>query len=224
MGLSVSVGILAELTEDPQGYAYYQRQFARLNQALVAAGQEPHQEPVAPGGRAPWECQMWSYSGLHYLRRIAAHLWAGQPLPPPGREEDIRDPIRDPFVDRALSLIYSPTHPAAAEHLIVHSDSQGYYLPRPFPEVLYPADEFKVPGAMIGSAVRLQEECTQLAHILEIPAELDPEAAEVWECAEHQGYPSASRWREYGIETFTCRRLLHACEIALESGCAIVFH
>jgi hypothetical protein len=167
---------------------------------------------------------MWSYSGLHYLRRIAAHLWADQPLPPPGTEEDIRDPIRDPFVDRALSLIYSPTHPAAAEHLIVHSDSQGYYLPRSFAEVLYPADEFKAPGAMIGSAVTLHEECTRLARVLEIPAGLDPEAAEVWACADRQGYPSASRWREYGIETFTCLRLLRACDIALESGCAIVFH
>jgi hypothetical protein len=225
MGLSVSVGILAELRElDAEGYEYRQRQFAKLNQALLAEGQPPHEEPDAPGGRAPWSCAMWGYSGLHYLRRIAAHLWADQPLPPPGTEEDIRDPKRDPFVDRATSLTYSTTHPAAASHLIWHSDAQGYYLPRAFPDVLFPAVEYSIPGGMIGSAVRLEEECARLARVLEIPDGLDPEAPEVWECASQQGYPSASRWRMYGIETFTCLRLLRACEIAGESGCAVVFH
>ena len=82
----------------------------------------------------------------------------------------------------------------------------------------------RIPGGMIGSAVALQEECTGLAKALEIPDELDPEAPEVWEVASQQGYPSASRWRMYGIETFTCLRLLRACEIALESRSAIVFH
>jgi hypothetical protein len=72
--------------------------------------------------------------------------------------------------------------------------------------------------------VALQKECARLAVALEIPEGLDPEASEVWEAASPQGYPSASRWREYGIETFTCLRLLRACDIALESGCAIVFH
>ena len=136
----------------------------------------------------------------------------------------MRDPMRDPYVDRAISLTYSPTHPAAAAHLIWHSDAQGYYLPVDFSEVIFPADEFKIPGEMIGSAVALREECARLAKILELPDGLDPEDREVWECASQQGYPSATRWREYGIETFTCLRLLRACEIALDSGCAIVFH
>jgi len=225
MGLSVSVGILAELAgRDAEGYEYHQRQFAHLNQALLAEGQSSHEEPDVPSGGAPWSCAMWGYSGLHYLRRIAAYLWADQPLPPPGTEDDVRDPMRDPFVDRATSLVYSPTHPSAASHLIWHSDAQGYYLPRALPEVLFPASEFKVPGGMIGSAVALQEECARLANALEIPEGLDPEAPDVWEAASQQGYPSASRWRMYGIETFTCLRLLRACEIARESGCAIVFH
>ena len=225
MGLSLSVGILAELAErDAEGYEYHQRQFAQLNHALLAAGLAPHNEPSAPRGRAPWSCAMWGYSGLHYLRRIAAHLWADQPLPPPGTEEDMRDPMRDPYVDRAISLTYSPTHPAAAAHLIWHSDAQGYYLPVDFSEVIFPTDEFKIPGGMIGSAIALREECARLATALAIPDDLDPEDREVWECASQQGYPSATRWREYGIETFTCLRLLRACEIALDSGCAIVFH
>jgi hypothetical protein len=167
---------------------------------------------------------MWGYGGLHYLRRIAAHLWAHQPLPPPGTEQDMRDPMRDPYVDRAISLTYSPTHPAAAAHLIWHSDAQAYYLPVAISEVVFPADEFKILGGMIGSAVALREECARLATALAIPDDLDPEDREVWECASQQGYPSATRWREYGIETFTCLRLLRACEMALDSGCAIVFH
>ena len=91
-------------------------------------------------------------------------------------------------------------------------------------EVIFPADEFKIPGEMIGSAVALREECALGRQRLWIPDGLDPEDREVWECASQQGYPSATRWREYGIETFTCLRLLRACEIALDSGCAIVFH
>jgi hypothetical protein len=225
MGLSLSVGILAELAgRDAEGYAYYRGQFAQLNRALLATGLPPHDEPSAPSGRAPWSCAMWGYSGLHYLRRIAAHLWADQPLPPPGAEEDVRDPMRGPYVDRASSLTYSPTHPAAAPHLIWHSDAQGYYLPTTLPEVIFPADEFRIPGGMIGSAVALHEECARLAVALGIPDSLDPDDREVWECASQQGYPSAIRWRAYGIETFTCLRLLRACEVALDTGCAIVFH
>ena len=46
MGLSLSVGILAELAErDTEGYDYHQRQFAQLNRALLAAGLAPHNEP-----------------------------------------------------------------------------------------------------------------------------------------------------------------------------------
>jgi hypothetical protein len=225
MGLSISVGILAELsTLDAEGYEYHQGQFAELNRALFAAELPPHDEPSAPRGRAPWSCAMWGYSGLHYLRRIAAHLWADEPLPPPGTEEDMRDPMRDPYVDRASLFSYSPAHPAAAAHLLWHSDAGGYYLPSSLPEVVFTADEFNISGGMIGSAVALQQECARLATVLGIPADLDPEDREVWECASQQGYPSAIRWREYGVETFTCLRLLRACEIALDSGCAIVFH
>jgi hypothetical protein len=80
MGLSLSVGILAELAEmDAEGYEYHQSQFAQLNRALLAAGQAPHEEPTVPHGRAPWSCAMWGYSGVHYLRRIAPTWIAPSP-------------------------------------------------------------------------------------------------------------------------------------------------
>lgn len=41
------------------------------------------------------------------------------------------------------------------DHLIVHSDAQGYYLPIEFDEVLFPPSDLAIPGGMVGSAQRL---------------------------------------------------------------------
>jgi hypothetical protein len=230
MGLDVCVGILpAVIDSDQEGFEHYQHLFAQVNQALQAEGLPPHHEPIAPQPDIPWFAQMWSYSGLHYLRRIAAYLWADQPLPPPGTYEDVRDPMRDPVIDRAYYMLYSLNHPFAAYHLLCHSDSGGFYLPQDFPEVIYADAALGIPGDMIGSAAMLQRECTRIARILEIPPDLDPEDDRVWQAAdaqaaETQEWRGETLWQHYGIETFTCIRLLRACEIALKSGCAIVFN
>jgi len=102
VGLDVTVGALIGLEAlDAEGFSYRQGQFARVNRALEAADLPPHTEPDVAGGGAPWSCRMWSYSGLHYLRRVAAHLWASEGLPPPG-DHDARN---DPLLDRCYSLL-----------------------------------------------------------------------------------------------------------------------
>ena len=224
MGLDLTVGMLPALAIDPEGIEDYQHRFERVNQALEAAGLPSHHEPTAAQGRIPWFCQMWGYSGLHYLRRFAAYLWAGEPMPAPATHQDVRDPMRDPIMDMAYSLCYPENRPFAAPHLLFHSDSTGFYLPQDFEDVIYPARSLEIPGDMIGSAAALQRECTRLARALEIPPDLDPEDPRVWDAAANQGTPEATMWQYYGMESFTCVRLLRACEIALESGCAIVFH
>jgi hypothetical protein len=78
LGLNLEVGILADLKRhDPDRYQNYREEFLRLNQFLVDSGLEHHQEPEDLPAEQVFSCQMWGYSGLHHLRRIAAHLALG---------------------------------------------------------------------------------------------------------------------------------------------------
>ena len=220
MGLDLTVGVLIDSRQhDVEGFTLYQTLFTRLNEALQAERLPGHTEPPEARGLVPWSCQMWGYSGLHYLRRIAAHLWAGNELPEPGNARAAQDPV----LDECYSFLHSLTSPNQFQHLLFHSDAAGFYVPLPFRDVIYPPDALQVPGGMIGSSIALLEECKRLAAALELPDDLACEAEVVWNAASHQGQGD-SHWQRYGIESFTCLRLLQACRISIESGCAIVFH
>jgi hypothetical protein len=72
MGLALEGGILADLREnDEEGYEHFRSQLDALNQVLQQADLPAHREPE--------DCDVWSgdmfgYSGLHYLHRVAAYL------------------------------------------------------------------------------------------------------------------------------------------------------
>ena len=108
------------------------------------------------------------------------------------------------------------------DHLLLHSDAEGYYLPQDFDPVLFPPKDYQIPGGIIGSSVKLKEECERLAAALQLPLELDPEGEEVWEATESQGEGDL-QWQRYGIESFVCIRLYAACQRSLRNGAAIVF-
>lgn len=231
MGLSLSVGYLADvLSGDPEGSAEVSSYFVRLNEALVAAGYKLHREPVELDESLCFSCDMWGYSGLHHLRRIAAYAARGLPLPPPVAEGATDDPVPK----RYYTEVTRPPNLAARlwrsrsgdslryQHLIVHSDAEGFYVPQDFLKVIFPADSLKIPGAMIGSVQRLQAECRALAKLLEIPEGLDIESDEVLEAAEDPASFTV-RWQRYGVESFSCIRLLAACQASLNTGAAIVF-
>jgi hypothetical protein len=231
LGLSLSVGYLADVVSgDPTGSSEASGYFLRLNDALVAAGYKPHSEPIELGESLRYSCDMWGYSGLHHLRRIAAHAALGLPMPAPVEKNATEDPI----LKRYYTEVTQPPGLVARlfrsrsvnwlryEHLIVHSDAEGYYVPQDFPRVIFPAESLKIPGAMIGSVPRLQEECRALAKLLEIPDGLDAESDDVLEAAENPD-SGAARWQRYGIESFSCIRLLAACQASSNTGAAIVF-
>lgn len=231
MGLSLSVGYLAEVVGgDPKGSPVVSGYFARLNEALVAAGYKPHREPVELDESLRFSCDMWGYSGLHHLRRIAAYAALDLPMPPPVSKGATDDPVLKRYyteVTQSPSLVSRLFRSRSGDslryqHLIVHSDAEGYYVPQDFPRVIFPAESLKIPGAMIGSVLRLHQECRSLAKLLEIPDGLDAESDEVLEAAENPG-SGAVRWQRYGIESFSCIRLLAACEASLNTGAAIVF-
>ena len=221
MGLSLEVGILADLVKnDEEGAAHYRKVFERLNRYLATQGLAPHREPEQ--GKV-WSTSMYGYAGLHYLRRIAAHLDYNGKLPPPGERGAANDPVLERyFKDFESRLIIAQPRERRFDHLIIHSDAEGYYLPQDFAAVLFPGPDYAIAGGMIGSSHRLLAECQRLAKALEVPADLDPEGEELWQATEHQG-AARSGWQRYGIESYTCVRLLLAAERSIETGAAVVF-
>lgn len=252
MGLSVGVGGL--IGEDEEGDEYHLRAFSRVNAKLKAMGLPEHHEPEVPEDRRDG-FDMYGYVGLHYLRRVAAHLWFSNRLPPPGNEQAVHeDPVVEAYYVRRgyySRLGLEPPKPAPPEppkrslfhrrtevpapppmppgepvgratfdHLMFHSDCEGYYFPADFPEVIFETRD--VPGGTVGSSQRLLHECEVLAGTLRLPLTIDPEAEELWQAAERQG-TGPGDWQRYGVESFTCARLYHAAKLSVELGAVIYF-
>jgi hypothetical protein len=229
MGLALEVGILADLREnDSEGYEHYLKQFDALNKYLEEVGLATHHEPE---NCEVWSCEMYGYSGLHYLRRIAAHFDLTGNLPLPGNKDSSKDVTLQKYYQKAESkspgffarlLPTLPKYQFGFNHLILHSDAEGFYLPIEFKEVLYPDSELGIAGGMIGSTIKLLRECERLAKVLEIPSNVDEKSEELWEAADAQG-ESSIKWQKYGVESFTCVHLIKACKKSIETGAAIIF-
>ena len=106
MGLSIQVGLLADLLEnDAEGAEWLREGLAEVNRLLVANGLPPHHEPeaLAPlSSRSPTDG--FPYSCLHYLRRAYAHCVADpkRPATPlPDSERASHDPVVEAQPDRA---------------------------------------------------------------------------------------------------------------------------
>jgi len=222
MGLAVFVGMLVDAAEsDPELFDSMREDLANANAVLAEHGLPTYDEPET----AAWEplsFDMYGYSGLHYLRRIAAHLAAGRTLPSPGDDDASDDPVQEAYYDAVVGkrrlFRKSPRFDRRFDHLLVHSDAEGFYVPVEFGEVLFSDD---VPGAMLGSSHALRRECEELAQALGVPADLDPESEELWNASEEQG--AGDGWRRYGVESFTCVRLLAAARESVQRGAAVVF-
>ncbi len=228
MGLCVCVGYYADLvTVDEEGANWFRNEVERLNRFLESAGLSPHTEPE---NCPDWSADMFGYSGLHYLRRIAAHLELGATLPEPGGADAPEDPVLQEYYKSVSnsgasfwkSLFGRKAANRAFDHLINHSDAEGFYVPQDFPDVLLPPEDLEIPGGLVGSSVRLLEETRVLAEQLELPLDLDPESDEVFESAESQG-EGDQRWKRYGIESYTCLTLHKAARLSIEHGALVVF-
>lgn len=170
---------------------------------------------------------MWGYSGIHYLSRIAAYIALGKELPNPGDINSSKDPVVKIYFKKSAgtfwSILFSRKEKKLDfEHLMKHCDAEGYYIPIDFSDVIFPRNNLKIAGWMIGSTHRLYEECKKLAGYLELPLDLNHESDEVLTAAENQG-KGKLKWQKYGVESFTCLCLLRACEASLKTGAAIVF-
>ncbi|GAB2814105.1 hypothetical protein GCM10027176_18340 [Actinoallomurus bryophytorum] len=209
----MAVGIL---TEDDDEYADMVRaDFTVIRELLDLAGAGPWDEPDLHVEDAAW-FDMWGYSGLHTVRRLAVHLAADASLPEPLLES--RDATDDPLLKKAYADL--PGDPAGPfTHLIHHSDCEGYYVPVDFAQVI--VDE-RLTGSYLGSSVRLLTETRRVAAALGLPEDLDPESDEVAEAAD-AGTSAGDGWQRYGIESFVCLRLIHAAKHSVQTGAAIAF-
>jgi hypothetical protein len=242
MGLDIAVGVLAleKQSADPEDVAELMEPFTQLNLVLGEAGRELHREPVEVA--QTFEAQMFGYGGLHAVRRLAAWIEIEGRLPPePGGQDASEDPVLQALNQRLLQydedanavpvhqlldrLLRRKTPPRSGfQHLLWHSDTEGFYVPQPFDEVVFDHAEIQRPfvGGMVGSSFRLLEDCRRLADQIELPITLDPESDILWEAA---GAPSATGplWGRYGVEAFCLARLLRASSVSIETGAAIVF-
>jgi|RhiMethySRZTD1v2_1073278.scaffolds.fasta_scaffold857180_2 hypothetical protein len=234
MGLGLEVGILADLKDvDEEGYTSYVEDFARLNIALRAEGLGEHVEPDDLD--EVFSCDMMGYSRIHCLRRIAMHLALGHPVPAPGnRETDFNGVPTAEYFDA-----FGAEKDMKYQHLIVHSDADGFYVPIDFERVICTPS---LQGSWVGSTQRLRAECAELASMLGIPSGMDYDSDELSRAVSAQldpGRRSAPRlwpwkraeiepsndlmWKRYAVEADACLRLLTACEASLLVKAAIVF-
>jgi len=224
LGLALCVGVPSEIRDsDPEYVAYFEQQVEVINGVLESFGLTPHREPFDVEDERTFECEMIGYSGLHYLRRIAAHLALGRELPPPGDDDAGSDAVLHDYY-KIFDASFAQGKAAAMpfQHLIVHGDAEGYYLPVEFEEVIIPDASLEIAGGMLGSSQALLRECEELARALELPEGLSVEDDAVWEAADTQGEGEA-KWERYGVESYTCLALIQASEASIETGAAVVF-
>ena len=238
MGLDIAVGWLASRVREGDDLDELTRPFDLLNEVLVEAGIAPHHEPLDLPDDQVFEAQMWGYGGLHAIRRLAAYYALERRLAP--QLEDGADASEDPVLAKFyrehqrryddgrkgwLAKWLSPSRPKLGfQHLLWHSDCEGFYLPRAFADVIFDeaTPQREGLGAMVGSATSLLEECQILAGLIDLPAAIDPEDDRLWEAAESPS-TDGPLWMRYGVEAFGLARLIHGCELALKHKAVLMF-
>ena len=197
MSLAPVIGYLGMLSKDEQGRASFLDDLSAINQVLVEADLPEHVEPqTLPEYTLRVEMNHLGTTWLHHLRRLQAHVlqdpsWTHQPC------TDDDEPWNDSAIDDELSVYIR-------SHLIVHADTEGYYVPIEFDDVLYGAPG----GSMLGSSQRLVAELRQLAPYLGIVLDAegnlsDAEAARIAPCDETD---PAHREKAAWLLLFECAR------------------
>ena len=213
MGLTVVVGVLAGVEGEDAGHV--RTQLAVAGELLDRTGAGQWAEPELDE-RDILAGDMWGYSGLHTVRRVAVHLGLTGTVPDP--LEVAHRAAGDPLLMQAYAEF--PGEPAGPfDHLIHHSDCEGYYMPVDFGQVI--ADE-RLAGGYLGSSVRLLAETRRIASALGLPEDLDPDSEQVFGACD-AGTQASEGWQRYGIESYGCLRLIQAAKHSIATGAAIAF-
>lgn len=242
MGLALEVGMLSDLTvNDEEGTEWFREDLKKLDGVLANAGLAAHAEPAES---AVHSTSTYGYSGLHYLRRCAAHLQFNGSLPPPlaPDEQAMHDPLYTrysaEFVDEndgAEPGTFAKASTRLFDHLIMHSDAEGFYVPQDFDRVIISDDQAY---GWVGSSYALRRECARVAAALEIPSELfvDYEserflkAIQNAQAAERKGWAlfrpkpaPLAPWEQHPIAGMLCAKLHGFAGHSIQTGALLVF-
>jgi hypothetical protein len=238
MGLTVAVGMLAQdkAELDPDEFEDFRKPYDKLNDLLRQCGLPAHVEPEELPEEAIYEGAMIGYGGLHSLRRLAAHWSLHGSLPEPDRGQPAAE--NDPSVAQLYSVFERSDFRSRRKgildrilgrrpmfpHLLLHSDAEGFYVPLEFDDVLFEAgaDPNSGLGGMVGSSVRLLEECETLAGLIDLPPDIDPEDDRLIETID-EAPADGPLWRQYGREAFGLARLITACRLSVTHKACVVF-
>ena len=229
MSLGLEVGILADQKQyDHEGFQAYRQQFDAINHCLASIDLPIHEEPVECA-ISSWE-MLNGISSLYYARRLAAYLELEGKLPTCGNDDAIRDPMLNQYYIRAghpngfnpySPPVYNHLH-GSFDHLILHADNEGFYLPLKFDQVIYTPEELGIWGGVLGSSYQLLRECQKIASVLEIPSNITDVSEELWAAGDSQGEGSM-KWERYGVESNACVTLIYACRTSIDAGASMVF-
>ncbi|MGW0129881.1 hypothetical protein [Streptomyces sp. NPDC003299] len=215
MGLNLVVGVLSDA--DDAAAEMFRADFEAIGDVLERAGAPRWAEPERVEAEDA-EFEMWGYSGLHTLRRLAVHLAADGRLPEPLTVLETGRATADPLLSQVYQTLPGDP-PGPFDHLVHHSDCEGYYVPVDFPQVIV---DPKARGGCLGSSVRLLAETRRLAEALGLPEDLDPHSEEVFEASDADE-PADEGWQRYGVESYVCLQLLRAAKLSIATGAAIAF-
>jgi hypothetical protein len=240
MGLSITVGALADLLEeDPEGAVMLRSELEVVNFALRDSWVGEHVEPQSI---QVWSADGYGYSGLHALREVAGLVWLGQDIPCDeildGQQGHAEQALSDAYVQylepqqqigwlgRILGRSPQERRSPPFTHLVMHSDAAGFYVPLDFPDPVMP---LKMDGESdhiwpVGSVQRLQLELTELAQVLGLPDGLKHDDEELEQCLEEQApAKEGPLWKIQPIATHSLLLLREACAHSLTTGAAISF-
>jgi hypothetical protein len=213
MGLNISVGMLADLIENDEAGANWLAATLRgVNAVLAEADRPTYEEPEqVPPMMSRAQSFNYSYSFLHYLRRFYANV-THNPKWIPTLTPDGESATDDPILDEEMYMMSS--------HLLCHSDSDGFYLPIDFDDIVIDdtgAD--RIPGGIVGSSYKLMRELIEIAPSLGIKLRganlTDDEATRINAiAASEEGF-----W----IEHLVWISLFEAARLSIELKSAIVF-
>ncbi|MFI1311092.1 hypothetical protein ACH4TS_13115 [Streptomyces albidoflavus] len=214
MGLNIVVGALVD-AEDDDYTEMVRADFVAIGELLERAGARQWTEPDLDEEEGA-EFEAWGYSGLHTVRRLAVHLATDGRLPEPlDRTQRATD---DPLLSKVYEALPSDP-PGPFDHLVHHSDCEGYYVPVDFAHVIV---DKRAPGGYLGSSLRLLAETRRLAEAFGLPEDLDPDSKEVSDAVDAQD-PAAEGWQRYRVESYVCLQLLRAAKLSVSTGAAIAF-
>lgn len=214
MGVEVEVLVNPEAfrPDPPKGHVTLFPQLQVMNRVLSAAGLPPYR---GPRGGTHLCLRIGSYSTLSGFMSHAADLALGPR--PAGKSYS-------EYLLEGYSRL-EPDMDPPFQHIAMHRDCDGYFVPLDFPRVLDGGEALV--GRFLGSAVRVRADCEALADLHGFPLLQDPIPEELPGWPSHEGVwnllyhrdSAAYAWYEANDDwhLMTCAKLHYAACYAIRT-------